>query len=1104
MGNGRLAYPFPLWLLHPAVLLSGATALAYEIVWTRRLALLLGSTTGALVAVLSTFMLGLALGALAIGRRADSSRQPLRWYGLLEIGIGLFAVAFDSLLGIVGGSLVGACGLLLVPTALMGGTLPVLARAAAHTTERGTLALGSLYGTNTLGAVAGALLTSLFFLEWWGLRGTVAVAAAVNIAMGLLFWGLAFAAGERPIPAREEEALPSRWSGDAGLAVLLPFFLAGFAGLLLQVAWVRLLIYFLEGFTIAFGLMLAAYLLGLGAGALCGSPIAVQSPNPRRLLARLLLLEAVAALGTLPLAGPLGEWLEAMRSSYQAAESMDFAYGMRLFLAAAAVVLPATFLAGMLMPVVARITLSDRDAIGRHAGVVYGASTLGAVLAPAAAGFWLIPALSVPGAIALGALLLLVAGSAIALSPGTRAHVAAAAAAAALVALALASNLREPLVLRSHVFAAAKSPRRLLEFREGRMAGVSVVEELRDGSRRLYLDDFSAAETGAQYGYMRLLAHLPLLLHPNPERVLVIAFGTGTTAGAAAVHEEVAEVTCVEIEPAVYDVARHFKRQNRDVLADPKVRRVVADGREFVGRGGAHYDVVTLEPLMPYSPAAVYLYTSEFYRAARSSMRRDGILCQWIPPHGVSSGDLKRLVASVAEVFPHVSLWYFEHAVLVVGAPSRPRIEWATFRERASRPEILSDLQHAHVGGPAHLLGAFLCGGEALAAALGTTPPMVDDRTDLEFRPVPRRFGKLSLGYHAANLEFLLSIHQPAMDWFADPEEPVAEEREGVRRTLATLAQETRARLEGGTELRAAALADVIEGDRGALFARSVHDRRRFVELMREEPPRIDEAARLSYAPDRSAAYLALAREAAGEKRLYYLTLAVRENALCGEEELRQLAGALEGPERRFCENRLAALRGEALEEGEERLPEFRLPDITSALEAWDEEKAREMLDDADKADMRREAEARIEEWIARGVDPRRAAAFLHRIGSRHALRVALKLLGTDMEPDLVAIAPLLAAYYPDYPYWARLCDHSRPHVRAMAAEAARESGGVAHLAKLAALLNDKEPEVRLSAWFSFCGILPEAASIPYQPAEPTEESIARVVALAERAARHG
>ncbi len=1104
MGDGRLAYPFPLWLLHPAVLLSGATALAYEIVWTRRLSLLLGSTTGALVAVLSTFMLGLALGALAIGRRSDSSRQPLRWYGLLEIGIGLFAIAFESLLGLVGGSMAGACALLLVPTALMGGTLPVLARAAAHTTERGTLALGSLYGTNTLGAVAGALLTSLCFLEWWGLRGTVLAAAAANVATGLLFWGLSFLAGERPIPPRDPETPASRWGGDAGVGILLPFFLAGFAGLLLQVAWIRLLVYFLEGFTIAFGLMLAAYLLGLGAGALLGCPLAAHSPNPRRLLARLLLVAAVGALATYPLAGPIGGWLEAMRSDYQASAGIDIAYGLRLFAAAAAIVLPATLCAGMLTPVVARIAMNDRDSIGRHAGVVYAASTLGAVLAPAAAGFWLIPSLGVPGAIALGAVLLLVAGTAIACSPGSRSTFVAAAAAITLVVIGLGANLREPLVLRSHVFAAAKSPRRLIAFREGRMAGVSVVEELRDGTRRLYLDDFSAAETGAQYGYMRLLAHLPVLLHPEPKRVLVIAFGTGTTAGAAALHDEVAEVTCVEIEPAVYDVADRFQEQNRGVLAMPKVRKVVADGREFVGRGGARFDVITLEPLMPYSPAAVYLYTREFYEAARRSMRRDGILCQWIPPHGVSSADLKRLLASVAEAFPYVSVWYYEHAVLVVGAFASPRLDWTTFQERASRPEVAADLREAHVGGAAHLLGAFICGGEALAAALGTTPPMEDDRTDLEFRPVPRRFGKLWQGYQAENLDLLVSLHQPEATWLTEGGQSVATARETVRRTLETLAREMRARLEGGAVLRASALADIAERERGALFARSVYERRLYAELMGETPPRVDEAARLTLAPDRSAAYLALAREATGEKRLYYLTLAIRENALCSEEALRDLVGALDGSERRFCENRLAALRGAPLDPGEERLPALRLPDIASALAAWNEDRAREMLDDADRADMRREAEARIEEWIASGVDPRKATGFLHRIGSRHALRVALKLLGTDEEEDLVAIAPLLAAHYPAYPYWARLCDHRRPHVRAMAAEAARESGGTAHLAKLAALLNDKEQEVRLSAWFSFCGLVPEASAIPYQPAEPTEGAIARAVALAERRVRGG
>lgn len=178
-------------------------------------------------------------------------------------------------------------------------------------------------------------------------------------------------------------------------------------------------------------------------------------------------------------------------------------------------------------------------------------------------------------------------------------------------------------------------------------------------------------------------------------------------------------------------------------------------------------------------------------------------------------------------------------------------------------------------------------------------------------------------------------------------------------------------------------------------------------------------------------------------------------------------------------------------------MPEAKLPDIGPALDEFDEERAREILEDAEKAGMRNEVESRIEAWFGGIQDRRRGALFLHRIGSRHALRVALKMLGTDDEEDLVAIAPMFAANFPAYPYWERLSSHRRPKVREAAADAARGVGGRAHLPRLAELLRDPEESVRFSAWISFRGIAPESSEIAYDPRTPSEESIAAAVKLA-------
>jgi len=1110
VGRGPFRYPFPLWFLYPAVLLSGFTALVYEIVWARRLALVLGSVPSAASAVLSAFMFGLAAGALLVGWRADASRRPLRWYGVLEIGIGVYALAFDSLLSLVQGFLASqpwlcAFALLSLPAALMGGTLPVLARAASDTTQRGTRAFGSLYGMNTLGAVLGALFTALVLLKALGLSGTIRLAGSLNIALGVGFWALAIVAGDRDIYTSDEEAPPARAFGDAEPLILAAFFVAGFAALGLEMAWFRLLVYYLEGFTIAFGLMLAAYLLGLGAGALSGTALAFVGKNPRRLLARILLAEAVLALATFLLVTPLGDSLEAMREGYRLKDSIDAAYAGRLFWMALAIVFPATFCAGALMPVVARITLADRETIGLHTGVVYAASTFGAVLAPPVAAFWLLPALGVPGTIAFLAALLLLAGTAVAFARGLREWVFAGAAAVALVALCLTAGLGTPLVARSHVLRSGK-PRRLVHASAGRVCDVAVVEDVADSTRRLYLDGFSAAETGSHYAYMRMQGHLPLLLHPHPARVLVIAFGTGTTAGAVACHPEAKEIVCVEIEPEVYEAAPFFEKANRKVLADPRVRRVVADGREYIRRGGT-FDVITLEPLMPYTPQAVHFYTKEFYELAKAALNPGGICCQWIPPQGVSGADFERLVASATAVFPQVSLWYFPHAVLMLGSERVPQVDPQGFVDRVNTESVLLDLRFAGVEDAPHLLGAQVVSGAALTGAIEGIEPMTDDHPDLEFRPLARGLGRHSVQCHAEVLEFLRDHHDAKVPWITAVPGAEAALASG-RDILALLARDRRFRVdpeaEGARPPSSADFERVLERDPKSLFAETLRDGIRYAELL--QAGRFEEAAQLTHAPDRSLAYIALAKAATGDARRYYLTLAVRENGLLdpgakGQSAamLDELAKGLTGPAKLFCENRARFLRGEPWQEGEEALPGIAVPDIRPALEAGDEEAARGILERARQADLGDAVDRAAWDWYEAQEDKRTAFQMLVSIGSAHTQRAAGRLLSSGDAEDSIAVAMFFCERFPGMSVWAdTLCRSPHAPVRAAAADAAMRHGSRAHLPELLRLCRDPEQDVRRSAFISFREIDPRADETGYDPdaKEPNEKALAALEAL--------
>ncbi|MFB3066962.1 MAG: fused MFS/spermidine synthase, partial [Planctomycetota bacterium] len=904
-------------------------------------------------------------------------------YGTLEIGIGFYALVFEDLVKLGHETLpafpwLQAFLLLLVPTALMGATLPLLARAAAETHKQGTRVFGSLYAVSTMGAVAGALITTFYLLEHLGLRGSVQAAALVNLSVGGVFWLLNLLSEDQP----RREATPPERADEAARKrgrVLFALFLAGFVGLGLEVASVRLLVYFLEGFTIAFGLMLATYLLGLGLGAFGGTWLALRTARPRRLLAILLGVEALLVL-LIPVVLPaLGEPLEAMRRAQAEADSIGGGYALGLFLGAAVVLIPVTFCGGALLPVVARLALKQPSTVGRDAGTVYAASTLGAVLGPPVVGFLLIPGIGAPGTVVALGVLLLVAAALVHSWAGPKSWVPAAVFTGTAAVLVMVFHPGRPIIEASHVFTHARSPRRLLAFEEGRTSGVSVVEDLRRGTRLLYTDGFLAAETGRKYGYMRMLGHLPVLMHPDPRRVLVIAFGTGTTAGAVSVHPEVQELVCVEIEEAVYRMAPWFMESNRGVLDDRRTQAVVADGREFIAREQEPFDVVTLEPLMPYTPAAVHLYTREFYESVRERLARGGLLCQWIPIHAMSVEDFRVLVASVEAVFDHTSLWYFEQSAVVLAGDMRLRPDPGQLTRRMANPEVAADLERAFVGDAAHLLACMAARDRGLKASLRGAAPMSDDRTTLEFRPLPRRFGRRSARYKSQNLRYLADLHARG-GVLSGPRSPLLRAEAGARvatgAVLASLALEAERVYASGLVVPASGVRTVLEGDPGCLLARSVYERRAYGEMLAMGRP--DSAARLTLAPDRSAAFLALAQRSEGEARIAYWVRALQDNALLPPALLRELAEHLEGPEAQFCLNRAAVQEGgPAGDPAEERQPRLRLAPLTPLLEAGDFKGVKRRFLEAREAGLLDVAEDEAGAWFDGARDPRQAAALL-------------------------------------------------------------------------------------------------------------------------------
>lgn len=759
------------WLLLLLFFLSGATALAYEVAWTRHLVLVFGNTTTAMALILAAYMAGLALGSEAGGRLADRSRRPGVLYAVAELLIGAFALAFPWLVTLVRDAylsfavdgplllLGGAFVVLLIPTFLMGATLPFLVRARIERADETGSVVGTLYAANLFGAVVGTAATGFVLIEWLGVLGSSYAAAAVNLLIGLV--GLVLLS-RGPEAAREEAvdarpgvvtAAPER---PSAAAALVGAFTGGLVGLAAQVVWTRLLVFFLQGFTYTFSAMLTTFLLGLGLGGLVFGRIAARSARPDVLLGRLQVTIGLVCAGVLLLLSrhqELSTYLWDVAG--QVAEGhLRLHHVLTLLLSSAAALLLPSFLMGGVLPLAAAAYERGLADVGARIGRLYAVNTVGAVAGALVAGFVIAPTLGMAwGAVAVAVLGLVGGTVVVALARrggagGFAWPVLAAGCAVVAVALARPSH---PFLLRSHVFEGPNARENtLVQTLEGTVCQVSVVRNEREGYELLYTDEFQAAGTKPEYRYMRMLAHLPVALVETPERVLCICWGTGTTCGSISTHPTVAKLDIVEISPEVLEVAHYFEQYNRGLLDgagrdDLEVDVHVGDGRHFVLRTEETWDVITLEPLMPYTPAAIHFYTEDFYRECVPRLAPGGLMCQWIPLQGMSRVHFEQLVAAFVAVFPESGLFFVDGAVALIGrepdgGPFAP-LPYARAAARLSEATVQEDLAPVGFADPADALATLVAGPAELAAFVEGVEPVTDEFPVLEFHPIPLRVG---------------------------------------------------------------------------------------------------------------------------------------------------------------------------------------------------------------------------------------------------------------------------------------------------------------------------------------------------------------------------
>ena len=760
---------------------SGAAALIYEVVWTRLLTLQMGHGIAAASTVLAAFMGGLAMGSAMAGRiggRLDPARA-LRVYAALEMAIaGLALVLPAGLLALrpllagayaegSGGTtfamlrLTSSIVLLAVPATAMGATFPIASRWMVRKAARAARDAGGLYAANTLGAATGAVLAGFVLIPSLGLRGSTWIGVVLNIVAAAGAFAIARTAAigdEAPVepsvarsPKRTGKAearasalqVPRPWLAAVALGV------SGFASLTLQVVWTRLLVLILGPTTFAFSLVVAIFIVGLAGGATIGAWLASRSKQPAVGLAMCLLASVAFAMA----AAAAMDWALLMMAEFIARPEIQFGDVLaREAMLVAGMMLPMTLAFGAAFPLAVAVS-SGRDAtVTEDLGRIYAVNTIGAILGALLSGFVLVPMLGLHTTIRSIAVTVTLAAGAILFIAG-RGRPRAMAVVAGVLVLGTVAWLPpwNQLLLSSGAYKYAPALRgpgletaltagELLSYREG-ATGTVAVRRLA-GTVSLAIDGKVDASNAGDMVTQRLLAHVPLLLHPNPRRVAILGLGSGVTLGSALTHP-LTDAVALEISPDVVDASRFFETENHRALADPRTRLVVGDGRTHLLLSHQQYDVIVSEPSNPWMAGIASLFTREFFEAARARLAPGGVLCQWAHTYDISSDDLRSIVATFLAVFPEGSLWLVGDAdVLLIGSTEPLDAGIANIAAAWQRPGVAADLASVGVRTPFSVESLFIAQGAALGAWAAGAPWQTDDRTRLEFSGPRSIFGR--------------------------------------------------------------------------------------------------------------------------------------------------------------------------------------------------------------------------------------------------------------------------------------------------------------------------------------------------------------------------
>jgi spermidine synthase len=781
--------------------LSGAAALIYQVTWIKKFSSLFGLQVLSVSLVLGTFMAGLAVGSLIFGRLSDR-KSPLLLYVLLEFALALFAVLFPLLFqkfsdlytflgGLFNQSLTGIHLLrfilsfmfLIIPSTCIGGTLPVLVRIV--TKQIGGLGrnLGLIYAINSLGALAGCLITGFFLIKNTGISGSMIAGAILNLFNAALILGLNmlfsfrskmigfpeektshWSPNESAMEAKQEGLTPGAFTGttrevlDQGLQpveqitgtisqyrdtkyllnplprsililLLVVFTVEGFTTLSFEVLWTRVFTEFSYDKSVyLYSVIIAGFIAGLSLGSFIISKYINRIADPVSLMGWLETGIGLLSLVQLILATVYIPVLIEKRELYSSWAGVSGREYLFIFLFIQFPVI----LMGMTLPVIGRLFARNMEDLGRKIGIIGMLDTLGSIAGSFIGGFVMLPLLGVAGSIILTALLNIIMGILIlGFHPekklGFRRSL--------VPAIILTSFLLIVLHPRDPYFKTkfGKKPGEEIVYYNEAACGTVTIHRYPLGYSALSINGvLFAYNTSDDLRSHRMLACMPYFFNSRPEDVLVLGFGLGITAGFFTV-EDIKSITVAEICPPVIQAsALYFAYPNHDIKNDRRLQIIPEDGRAWLLCSDRKFDIITCDAIHPRF--GNNLYTREYYELCREHLTEDGVICQWMPTNWMTEYEYKSLLKTFQSVFPDASLWYVNRGVtLAVGTIGPKKIPIEMLLKRMDNRQIRDDLAETDILGPEMLLARFCMKGEEYADYCRNGKINTDDHPFVEY-----------------------------------------------------------------------------------------------------------------------------------------------------------------------------------------------------------------------------------------------------------------------------------------------------------------------------------------------------------------------------------